>query len=310
MNGDILRAFEIHFVLVEGEWDFEVVEPAYEPYDYTVEPEGDDQPSSGGFSGEFYTPEEIAKMRTEANQKLQDLNLDLRVAEQQLKEKEFELSNGEVLCTTAGIVKSVITPEEALAADEPVVRISGGGGYFIQCYMSEFDLAYMQPGDTVAVEDYRNGVTLDGTITEISEYPAGDIRQTNYYYPNGNINVTKYPFTIEVSEEANLREGYGVSVTYAPNMMAQEEQGITDSFQLDNSFIRKEGNRSYVYVEGENGLLEKRYITTAGGDSYSTRVTGGLDLDTDYVAFPYGRAVKEGAKTVEQETLDSLYSGY
>ena len=176
--------------------------------------------------------------------------------------------------------------------------------------MSEFDLTYMNVGDTVTVEDYRSGSTLDGTITEISQYPAGSSNDTNYYYENGNNNVSTYPFTIEVGEDADLREGYGVSVYYAPSEKVQQEMDMTTFFQMDNMFIRQENGQSYVYAMGDNGLLEKRYITTAGGDSWSTRITGGLDMDTDYVAFPYGRAVKEGAKAVKQEDLSTLYNGY
>jgi hypothetical protein len=71
-------------------------------------------------------------------------------------------------------------------------------------------------------------------------------------------------------------------------------------------FIRSENGKSYVYVESD-GKLEKRYVSTGMNlwGSY-TEITSGLSMD-DYVAFPYGTEVKEGAKTVESDISD-LYS--
>ena len=64
-----------------------------------------------------------------------------------------------------------------------------------------------------------------------------------------------------------------------------------------------------MYVRGEDGRLEKRYIQTGANlwGSY-TQVLGGLTAD-DYVAFPYGKTVKEGAPT-QEGTPDNLYANY
>ena len=86
-------------------------------------------------------------------------------------------------------------------------------------------------------------------------------------------------------------------------------QGAEDqtSLYIQNPFVRTEGARSYVYVRGEDGRLEKRYIQTGANlwGSY-TQIRGGLTTD-DYLAFPYGRDVVEGARTVEA-AADELYN--
>ena len=65
--------------------------------------------------------------------------------------------------------------------------------------------------------------------------------------------------------------------------------------------------RSYVFVQGKNGRLEKRYVTVGKSlwGSY-TEIRSGLS-ETDYIAFPYGKNVKEGAPTVEGDRND-LYN--
>ena len=190
-----------------------------------------------------------------------------------------------------------------------MVLISGGGGYYITGVMSEFDLGILHVGDTVTVQDWMTGTTLDGEIVEISEYPVDESNSYFYYWsPQSNENASKYPFTVRVDEDAGLREGYYANISYSLSGSETPEEGV---FVMDNAFLRTEGARTYVYAAGENDRLEKRYVST--GRSYygsSTEITGGLDMETDYVAFPYGRAVKEGAKVEYKEDLQSLYGSY
>ena len=60
-------------------------------------------------------------------------------------------------------------------------------------------------------------------------------------------------------------------------------------------------------IEGEDGRLEQRWVQT-GRDLWGsyTQIRGGLTID-DYVAFPYGRDVVEGAHT-QEATTDQLYN--
>ena len=77
---------------------------------------------------------------------------------------------------------------------------------------------------------------------------------------------------------------------------------------IDQPYVLQENNRSYVYVTNEEGLLEKRQITTGitvWGSS--VQILDGLTLE-DAIAFPYGKNAREGAKT-KLSTLDELYLG-
>ena len=62
----------------------------------------------------------------------------------------------------------------------------------------------------------------------------------------------------------------------------------------------------YVMKRGENGLLVKQYIEVGKVSGEGYEILSGVTTD-DYLAFPYGKEVKEGAKTREG-TIDELYA--
>ncbi len=134
---------------------------------------------------------------------------------------------------------------------------------------------------------------------EISDYPTDNANS----WSDGNSNVSYYPFKVFVSEEANLQEGDWVEMSY---QNTAGDDGNT--MYLESMFIRSENGKSYVMARGENGKLEKRWVQTGRNlwGSY-TQIRGGLTVD-DFVAFPYGRDVAEGAGTTEA-TPDKLYNG-
>ena len=74
-------------------------------------------------------------------------------------------------------------------------------------------------------------------------------------------------------------------------------------------FIRYEGSRAYVYKRNADGLLEKCYIQT-GSDLWGsyTEIRRGLTMD-DWIAFPYGKTVKDGAQT-QESNVQELYGYY
>ena len=65
-----------------------------------------------------------------------------------------------------------------------------------------------------------------------------------------------------------------------------------------------------AYIEGKNKKLKKQYVRT-GQTLYSTYIEGKEGVsETDWIAFPYGKAVKEGAPVTDLEGsgfADQLY---
>ena len=64
------------------------------------------------------------------------------------------------------------------------------------------------------------------------------------------------------------------------------------------AFVREEDGKKYVYKRDENNKLKKQYIITGTLSDSGYEVLEGLS-ESDWIAFPYGKNVKEGAKTRE-----------
>ena len=102
---------------------------------------------------------------------------------------------------------------------------------------------------------------------------------------------------------ASLPVKPNVTGSLCHTLSQQQEGGV---MYLENAFLRTENGESYVYVRGGDNRLEKRVVQTGdSSDGYSTQILSGLS-ETDYIAFPYGKSVREGAPTREG-TREDLY---
>ena len=258
----------------------------------STDPTDPDMPDPG--SG--YTAAQLAQMRSEQEKKIKELGFKIKVAEADYKIKQAEMSDGNIYADFDGKVVSVLTEEEARTKNQPIIKVSGGGGFYIQGSVSELDKDKLQIGQEVTVNDWNTGMTYPGKIVSMGDFPSDN----DSYYGSGNPNVSYYPFTVFVDETADLQAGMYANIQYSS---AESENGI----YLENPFIRTENGQSYVYVQGAGGKLEKRFVTTGKAlwGSY-TEIRSGLTAD-DLIAFPYGKNLKEGAPTVESDPSD-LYS--
>lgn len=257
-----------------------------------TDPTDPDMPDPG--SG--YTAAQLAQMRAEQEKTIKETKFKIKMAEADYKIMQTEMSDGNVYAEFDGKVVSVLTEEEAKTQNQPVLKVSGGGGFYIQGSVSELEKDKMQIGQEVTVNDWNTGMTYTGKIVSMGDFPTN----SDGWNGSGNPNVSYYPFTVFVDETADLQAGMYVNIQYSS---AESENGI----YLENPFIRTENGQSYVYVQGANGKLEKRFVTTGKAlwGSY-TEIRSGLTVD-DLIAFPYGKNLKEGAPTVESDVSD-LYS--
>ena len=245
--------------------------------------------------GSGYTAAQIAQMRSEQEKTIRDLEFNIKMAEADYKIALTEAGDGKIYAQIDGQVVSLLTEEEAKQTMQPVLKVSGGGGFYIQGSVSELEKENLKIGQEVTVNDWNTGMTHVGVIQSVGDFPASG----NGWNGMGNPNASFYPFTVFVDGDADLQEGRYVSVMYST---ATSEHGI----YLQNPFLRTEQGQSYVYVSGENGRLEKRFVTTGKAlwGSYM-EIRGGL-TEEDFVAFPYGKNVKVGAIT-QQGDMSDLY---
>ncbi len=250
---------------------------------------------------ESYPLAQLRQMIRDKIQEIAEMDVTIKLAAINLEKVKKEVGSDTVYSELDGTVKAV---RDSGSADfdktQAVVEVSGGGGYYIEGALSELELGTVSIGETVQISSWMTGASAEGEIVEISDYPTDNANS----WSDGNSNVSYYPFKVFVSEEADLREGDYVEMSY------QNSTGSADgnTLYLESMFIRTENGKSYVLARGDHDRLEKRWVQTGRNlwGSY-TQIRGGLTVD-DFVAFPYGRNVTEGAGTVEA-TSDQLYNG-
>ena len=140
---------------------------------------------------------------------------------------------------------------------------------------------------------------FDAKVSYVSDYP---VSSDSSYYGSGNPNASYYEYTATIEDSSiKVSDDDWLTVMLAGNV-------VSNGIVLDKAFVRTENGISYVYKD-DNGILKKQEISVGAtvDSGYSVIVKGGLSED-DLIAFPYGKDVKEGAKTKEV-TLDQMY-GY
>lgn len=296
MDGHVLSNYMVIFTKTEGSFSFKITTPTG---DYTpCNPQ--EQPVPVDNTHYVSTLAELNELKDEAKKKISTLTMDLKKAQLKYSTLEYELTNGVIYSKFDGVVKAVNDPEEVSGTSDPAVIVSGGGGYFVTGVLSENELSTMHIGDVINVLSWESYQSGEATITSISEYPADNKNNSYYHYSEGNNNSSLYPFTAAISEDMKVHEGEFLMITYSPK--SSEERGLF----IDNMFVRKENGQSFVYVEGSDGKLERRVVKTGGSlwGNY-TEIISGITSE-DFIAFPYGRNVKEGSKT-RRASSEMLY---
>ena len=280
-----------------GGFSFRFFQPIIDDYslyaeELTTKPTQPEVPDYGG----MYTATELTKMRREQEKVVRQTELDVKMAEAEYKLMLREVNDGTVCAEFDGQVVSLLSEEDARLNKAPLVKVSGGGGFYIQGTVSELEKDNLKPGQEVTVTDYRSGASVTGSISSVQELPSPD----GYWNGMGNPNASYYPFTVFVDGSADLQEGSMVSLSFSTGA---QEHGI----YLENPFLRQENGAAYVYVRGADGRLEQRQVVAGKSlwGSY-TEILSGLSPE-DYLAFPYGKDVRQGAPTREGD-ISELYS--
>ena len=237
------------------------------------------------------TKEELAKEIQEKEERLKELELEQRTAELELKQLKKKVDNAIVTSTVEGTVKSVTDEETARLENTPIISVVGEDGFYVTGRVAETAFDKIKEGMTVTVTSWTSGMTYEATISGVSSSPLTG------YSDGNNENLSYYPFTAVIHGDAELSNGDGVDLSI-DDLSSQDE----DEIYLEQMFVREDGNQYYVYKKGDNGKLKKQYVEVGKNVSGSLEIVSGLSLD-DEIAFPYGRDVREGAKTKSTDTL-------
>ena len=288
------KPFTLQFFDASGVLDFSILPERMQTVSVAI-PNRETETAGNDYNTGGYTKEQLTRMIEDQRKTILDVKYKIKVAEAEYSIAQREANDGNIYSEVDGKVVSVLTQEEAKENQQPILKVSGGGGFYVSGSISELNRDKLQIGSEVTVTDYRNGGVYTGTVESVGDFPASG----DNYYGNGNPNVSYYPFTVFVDESADLVGGNYVNIQYSLN---QGDGGI----YLTNPFVRKENGESYVFVRDENGKLEKRAVKTGKSlwGSY-IEILSGITME-DKLAFPYGKTVKPGAPTAEGD-YSTLY---
>lgn len=256
-----------------------------------------DEPGGGYTDGTVYTRAQLAQLITQASEEVKTLERDLKKLRIEYRKQQIEADADTVYAKVDGVVTTLRDPDKA-GTEKAFIKVSGdGAGYKISGTVSELELDRAEPGASVTVNNEEIGEAYQGKVEKVLKYPT---ESSGWDYA-ANSNVSYYPFTVKVDDSAEFNLDDYITISFDKT----EEENA--SVYLMKCFIRSEDGRSYIYVAGEDGKLEKRYVST-GKDvwGYYTEIKNGLS-EGEMVAFPYGQHVREGAPT-QEASIEALYT--
>lgn len=249
----------------------------------------------GAVGDGFMTKEEIQKQIKEKEKEIRGYQLDLKEADLELKKINKELKNQTITSTLNGVVKTVGDPDKENTDGKPLIQVVSSEGLYIRGTISEMQLDKLQVGQMLNGFSYDTGVSFTAEVKEISPYPMeGDY--------SGNGNASMYPFTAYIQNAEGLKNYSYAELTIADGGDASMNSGLT----IEKAFVRTEDGHYYVMKDDGKGRLKKQIVQIARvwyGSTYE--IAEGLSMD-DKIAFPYGKHVKEGART-EEGSMQDLY---
>lgn len=251
--------------------------------------------------GGTYTKEELAEAVQRQEERLADLRLDLKQSELKIRSTEKAVEEGAVLAKISGVVKKAGDPSNPPGDGSAFLQVASTEGMYIRGGISELLLDQIREGDLVNVSAGQSGTCCQAEIREISPYPDESGMFSGIY---GAVSASMYPFIAYVSEGGDtLISQEWVQMDAAGSGMEQP----SDALYLWKAFILEEEGRQYVYLRDEKGKLRKREITTGRRVGEGCEVLSGVSWE-DWLAFPYGKEVRNGAATREG-AMSELY-GY
>lgn len=252
--------------------------------------------TGSGDAGTSYggTAAEIQQQIKDKEKEIRDYQLDIKETNLEIKDIQKKLNNQTIKSTLNGVVKTVGDPEKESNDGKPLIQVVSSEGLYVQGTVSESKMNKLKVGATLSGYSYDNGVSFTAEVREISPYPSDNGQD--------GANASSYPFTAYIADASGLSNNSWAELT-----LLDEGDGQGQGIYLEKPFVRTENGQYYVMKDDGTGHLTKQ-IVQVGGIQYgfSYQITGGLSMD-DKITFPYGKDVREGAKT-EEGTLDDLYN--
>lgn len=265
-------------------------EPAESP-DPSADPSGEPthMPGTGGGLSKADREElarSIAKDIREKEVKYRQLGLDI----QKLR---LEGAEGVVYSAIHGTVKEVNDYETAKNGDL-LISVQGGTGLYIMMVLGEMELGDYPVGRELTGFSYDSGQDVTARVRKVNKMPL-----TTTYYNSTGTNNSGYLLELDILGDVNLQAGEYVEFS------GYRSAVDTGAIYLDAAYIREIDGEECIFI-ARDGVLVKEKVNT-GKRVYSYVELIGCSLTAeDYIAFPYGKNVREGAPVKLPEEGENL----
>lgn len=258
-------------------------------------------PGSDASDGGSYTKEDIQAAIQSLEDEIATGETDLAEDKIEYKEQQAQLEKGTVKAKISGQVTKASTLSDLPAEGESAVTVKSSEDMYVRTAVNELDLDKVKVGGTILCTSYETGDSYEAEIVTVSDYPQSSDGSMEDMGQNPNSSL--YPVTAIIEDAEGLSVGDSVTVTYNEVSMGTLSE---DAIVVNSGFVRTEDNKSYVYKRGENNRLVKQYVQTRQTSSSEyLQIASGV-TEEDYLAFPYGSNVKDGAKTTVSENYEDM----
>ncbi|WP_418750423.1 hypothetical protein [Frisingicoccus sp.] len=239
------------------------------------------------------TAEERDKQLKEKEKQQKTLGIDRKEAVLKYEKMRKDVSDGTILSTVNGEVKAVGSPESGMDFSLPFITVTSQDGFYLKGTINELRRDELRIGQKVSVTNMETGMMTEAEVTSVSDYPVSDNAQAYGTNPN----TSNYPFTAVLTDAGGFKNNQPVNVSITADAGLSSQ-----ALYIPKAYVREDNGEYYVFIADEKGRLKKQVID-AGATLYGyyQEIRSGLTAE-DLIAFPYGKAVKEGVKTKETDS--------
>lgn len=196
--------------------------------------------------------------------------------------------------TLVSDVDGVVTALNPLAkSGETLLEVRGGSGKgVISCMLGETELEKYPVGTELTGFSYEIGSSVTAVVTYVSPMPV-----TDSYSNGGNPNSSGYTMLLEVQGNVELPLYSYVEFT------SYEPLSKSGAIYLYEAFVREIDGQDWIFV-AKDGVLRKVQVHTGRRMMEYIELVGSDLTREDYIAFPYGKNVRDGAPT---EITDNIW---
>ncbi|MFI3172584.1 MAG: hypothetical protein R3Y58_09525 [Eubacteriales bacterium] len=177
--------------------------------------------------------------------------------------------SGNLLAPCSGYIMSVSEPDTFTIDDTTVetglsITVSDGDYVEIEVSISQDDIADLYIGmETNIIFDAYEDIMLTAQLDTLSLNPSGDMTSSVNY-------------TVSTIVEIPQDEGMTIfsSMTAAVTFVEQQRN---DVLAISTNYIIYEDGVQYVYLEKEDGSIEKTVVETGFSDGFDVEITSGLE---------------------------------